>query len=383
MKKLIYTTLALGAVLLAASCQKENTVNTPPVFTAYVDSDTKTVLNGEVSEWNQDHIWILNGDPDNTGWKKEYKTDATSGTSAVFTEVVSSELGSGPVVAICPASAGNDAWWNSECPDVANKLKLEPSQNAIAGTYDPNAHIAVAYSENTSLSFKNAVSLFKFKVVSDNVTEVCIYSNTNTDVLAGHFSVAVTDPDTIYKDASEGVEQFNYVKAKGSFKKGETYYIACLPTTFTDGFTVEVVSNGVKGKDKTTNKEYTLKRNTILDLGDVEYVEKPVETKTLYLDADVWNTSDARFAVYSFGNGEEWTDMTLVSGSVYKVDVKTSYPNLIFVRMNGETSENNWDNDWNKTNDLTLPSDNKNLYTITGWGNYGENSPGSWSLYSK
>ena len=75
--------------------------------------------------------------------------------------------------------------------------------------------------------------------------------------------------------------------------------------------------------------------------------------------------------------------MTLVSGNVYKVDVKTSYPKLIFVRMNGSTTENNWTNKWNQTDNLDLPSDNNNLYTITGWGEPGKKSPGEWSGYSE
>lgn len=392
MKKVFYATLALGALILA-SCQKENSVNGPkvesPVFTASLDtdSDTKTALDetGKKSEWNQDHIWILNGDPKNNSWKKEYKTEATSSSTATFTESNNEvSLGKGPVVAICPASAGNKAWWNKNYPEYVNKLKLDPVQTATAGSYDPNAHIAVAYSENTSLAFNNAVSLLKFTVASGNVSEVCIFPNTKTEYVAGNFSIAVTGDyvGTISKkdDDDSEWENYNYVKATGSFEKGKTYYIACLPTTFTEGFTVEVVSNGIKGDNKTTNKNYELKRNTILDLGSVEY------KKTLYLKPNSnWTSANAWFAAYFFNDSDEktWVKMEQIGADgYYKVVAPdgTKYSKVIFCRMNSANKEDlNWGNTWTQTGDITIGNDN--CYTITedkdNW------SAGSWSVYSE
>lgn len=388
MKKVFYATLALGALIIA-SCQKENSVELPkvdsPVFTAHIDGgDTKTVLNGKKSKWNEDHIWVLNGDPSNTSWKKEYATTATSEDAATFTEVNSEvSLASGPVVAICPASAGKDAWWNKDYPEYANKLFLNPEQTAYAGTYDPKAHIAVAYSDNNTLKFKNAVSLFEFAVASDNVTEVCIYPNTSTDYVAGHFKVAVTGDNvgTIYKDAASDAkwENHSYVKATGTFEKGKTYYIACLPTTFTNGFTVEVVSNGIKGDNKTTAKNYELSRNKILKLGEIGY------KKTLYLEPNAdWLSESAWFAVYFFnkGTGEnEWLKMEKVDGTnYYKVAVTdemvAKYPNLIFCRMNPGKTDLSWESKWSQTGDLAMPKTD-NYFTITSWGD------GTWSYLSK
>lgn len=385
MRKSYFAIIALGALVIA-SCQKENSADLPkvdsPVFTATLDAGTKTALDetGKKSQWNQDHIWILNGNPDNNGWKKEYQTDATSSSTATFTESNSEvSLGEGPVVAVCPASAGNDAWWNKNSPEYVNKLKLDPEQIVTtAGTYDPKAHIAVAYSENTSLSFINAVSLFKFTVASDNVSEVCIFPNNKTEYVAGHFNIAVTGANvgTIY---IKGGDKYNYVKATGNFEKGNTYYIACLPTTFTEGFTVEVVSNGIKGDNKTTAKNYELKRNKILDLGSVEY------KKTLYLKPNSnWTSADAWFAAYFFNDSKEgtWVKMEKVDETgnyqVVAPDV-TKYPKVVFCRMNADNkSDMNWDNKWNQTGDLTIGDEN--CYTITdgAW-----DKSGSWSVYGE
>lgn len=386
MRKSYFAIIALGALVIA-SCQKENSADLPkvdsPVFTATLDtdSDTKTVLvetvDGKKSHWESgDAIRVLNGT--NTKGCDAVYTTTDEGESATFKTDVKDFKGT-EFVAMYPATPAGSAWWNKESPEYVNKLYLNPVQAATVGTYDPNAHIAVAYSENTSLAFINAVSLLKFTVASDNVSEVCIYPNTKTDYVAGNFNIAVTGEHvgTITKERgmSDGWTNDNYVKATGKFEKGNTYYIACLPTTFTKGFTVEVVSNGIKGDNKTTKKNYELKRNTILDLGSVEY------KKTLYLKPnDKWNEANAWFAAYFFGDSNTWVKMEKVGETgYYKVvapDV-TKYPNVIFCRMNPASENLNWGNKWTQTGNLTI-GDN-NCYTITD----GTWEDGSWSVYSE
>ena len=80
-----------------------------------------------------------------------------------------------------------------------------------------------------------------------------------------------------------------------------------------------------------------------------------------------WTTDGARFAAYFFGNGEKWVSMTDLNGDgVYEVQVPTdkNYPNVIFCRMNPSASANNWNNKWNQTGDLTIPTDGKNFFTV-------------------
>ena len=375
MRKSYFAIIALGALVIA-SCQKENSADLPkvdsPVFTATIDadSDTKTVLDGNTSLWNQDHIWILNG---NHAWKKEYYTDATSSSIATFTESnKDATLDKGPVVAVCPASAGNDAWWNKTYPEYVNKLKLNPEQTATEGTYDPNAHIAVAYSENTSLAFMNAVSLLKFTVASDNVSEVCIYPNTSTDYVAGNFSIAVTGDyvGTISKNGGDDSEwkNYNYVKATGTFEKGNTYYIACLPTTFTTGFTVEVVSLGNKEAAKTTPKNYTLNRNKILDLGNVE---STVETRTLYLDITTcWSQATANYDAWIWGDGMSgtWVDFEVANGNILKTTIPNNAKGIKIYRREPKMPSHDKDNDANRWNTVQVDDiTSKNIITITDW----------------
>ena len=103
------------------------------------------------------------------------------------------------------------------------------------------------------------------------------------------------------------------------------------------------------------------------------------DCKTLYLEpTSNWNHSGARFAAYFYGGGlgEQWVDMVSSScNGLWKVAVPNpSYTNVIFVRMNGATSENNWNDGtkWNQTGDLSISGSN-NQYTISD-----ANGGGSW-----
>lgn len=382
MRKSYFAIIALGALVIA-SCQKENSADLPkvdsPVFTATLDadSDTKTELNGKTSEWvKDDAILVMNEKGDTAKY-----TAQNSGATATFKIAAKKNFTGTEFIAMYPATPAGSASWNASADTTVNKLWLKPSQTAVDRGYDPEAHIAVAYSDTKTLDFLNAVSLLKFTCGSGNISEVCVYANGEVNaadgenVLSGNFSFN-TEAKKVTTPTGDGISINKYVKVKGSFVKGNTYYIACLPTTFTEGFTVEVVSNGTKGVYKTTKEPYELKRNKILDLGSVEY-------NTLYLKPNSnWKKDNAWFAAYFFLNNDKntWARMEKVGETgYYKVvapDV-TLYPNVIFCRMDPNKSALNWDSKWNQTGDLIIGNDN--CYTITEntWGD------GFWSPYSE
>ena len=100
---------------------------------------------------------------------------------------------------------------------------------------------------------------------------------------------------------------------------------------------------------------------------------------TLYLKPNSnWTKDGARFAAYFFGNGETWVSMTDEDGDgIYECEVPTGYAQVIFCRMNPNAPENNWNNKWNQTSDLTIPSDGTNLYTVKD-GTW-DKGAGTWS----
>ena len=103
---------------------------------------------------------------------------------------------------------------------------------------------------------------------------------------------------------------------------------------------------------------------------------------TLYLKPNSnWFVDGARFAAYFFGNGEKWVSMTDSNGDgIYEVDVPSGYPSVIFCRMSPSASANNWNNKWNQTADLTVPTNGTNLYTVQDdtWDKGG----GTWSTFN-
>lgn len=324
MKKLIFTTMAISALFLSVSCQKENVNDAPKgegvVFTAYVDGvdpDTKTVIgkNDEgkaVSLWNgQERIWVLNGQEGNASWKKAYQANvSTPATKADFTQETEAKLIGDAFYAIYPCSASNDAAWTGGSESVTG-ITLKAEQTPVVDTYDPSTHIAVAYTTagNYSLAFKNAVSYFKLTVGSDNVSEICIFGKSG-EKITGDFSLKYTtgtEETAPTVETSEGT--LSYVKIISTeanpIVKGNTYYIAVLPTEFKTGFSVEMVVAGTKATVATTDKKYILGRNTILDLGSIA-----VPTKKIYLNAGPWTADNAVFAAYYKGFGEGWVDFS-------------------------------------------------------------------------
>ena len=147
----------------------------------------------------------------------------------------------------------------------------------------------------------------------------------------------------------------------------EVEYFAYTLSSELNGKTISVIfNNGNNGKQTAdiTGVELT-KDNTFTN-----YVEpaKPTETK-LYLKPNAnWMADGARFAAYLWGDGVSavWYDMTLVEGEtdIYVFTLPEGYANLIFCRMNPSTTANDWNNKWNQTGDLKVPTDGKNLFTL-------------------
>ena len=304
MKRIITSTLLLSALALFSACQKSEqqapAKGESIVFTASFAPETKTVIKGKQSLWNQDEIRIFNG---NHSEAKEYVTTAVEAATAEFTiKNPEAKFTGTSFIAVCPDSIATKAWWNSSKDKTINKLYLKPQQTATAGTYDPKGHVAVAYTENHELSFKNACALLKFTIKSDNIKEVCVYSI--GAVLSGNFNFNTVDDNitTTGVDKTDIYETNNYVKVKGNFVNGQTYYMSCIPATLENGLTLEVVNtDGKKGKDRTTTNKIELKRSKIYDLGDVTYL--PIFDYGIVGGFNGWDTSKPLQFVDTDGDG--------------------------------------------------------------------------------
>lgn len=374
MKRIITSTLLLSALALFSACQKSEqqapSKGESLVFTASFAPETKTVIDetGKKSLWNQDEIRIFNG---NHSEAQTYVTDATKAATAEFKiKDETASLTGTSFIAVCPNSLATEAWRNGSADKTINKLWLKPEQTATVGTYDPEGHVAVAYTVNTALEFKNACALLKFTIKSDNIKQVRVYSN--GAVLSGNFNFNAEGQGSITTTAVGGhnYTSHDYVKVTGDFVNGQTYYMSCIPGTLADGFTLEVVNDkAAKGKDNVYTKPIELKRNKIYDLGEVTYTERPTETKTLYLEPGVWEKDGAVYQAYLFNSsGSKWYDFEKVNEGLYKVSFPDQWRTIIACRMNPAGPASNWDSKWNQTQNIPLALfvDN-NCISITAW----------------
>ncbi len=96
--------------------------------------------------------------------------------------------------------------------------------------------------------------------------------------------------------------------------------------------------------------------------------DEPVAQSIVYFNPSAVAKGDERWAVYTWNSliGEQWLNMTEKDG-LYQVTLPDEFTNYIIVRMNGSSTENNWNNKWNQSENLKYSAD-KNLITATGWG---------------
>lgn len=101
-----------------------------------------------------------------------------------------------------------------------------------------------------------------------------------------------------------------------------------------------------------------------------------------------WGSSSAWFAAYFYeGSNSAWVKMDYDSAtsSYYCSKPTGTYSNVIFCRMNPAKTDLSWDSNWNKTGDLTIPSDKDTFAvdSVTQWAeptkSWQDNLSGSYS----
>ena len=94
----------------------------------------------------------------------------------------------------------------------------------------------------------------------------------------------------------------------------------------------------------------------------------PTGKKMYLIVSPEWKQSGARFAAYFFEGTTSftWVNMKYVTDDKYSVDIPSGFSQVIFCRMSGASTENNWNNKWNQTEDLPVQAGS--TYTVVGWG---------------
>ena len=363
--------LSAVAMIAAVSCNKLE--NDAPMqdsqassFVALVDgADTRTVLDGKKSYWNgTEGIRVFDGKLTNG---KVYEATVQKAQSAKFVEKDKSVKISGDdYFAAYPEGFAGSVTWDGDIAHAAKKFWLPGDQTAVAGSYDPSTHIAVAYAEagNNNLEYKNVTSLVKVTVANDNVSEICFYGN-SSEGITGNFDVLYNNGDPKASFAT-GYTKNTYAKISGKIENGSTYYISILPCTFEKGFSIEFVIDGAKYTKKLSSK-YVVERNQIIDLPVAVFEPAEVEKNTVYLlPSSAWTNEKGRYAAWCWGTNAAgtWYDLTdSDADGIFELELPAAFEDIIVLCMKAGT-KNDWSNELARTADLTVPSDNKNCYNV-------------------
>lgn len=120
-------------------------------------------------------------------------------------------------------------------------------------------HVAVAHSTNGTLAFSNVCGLIRVKVTTEGITKV-VFAGKNNEKVAGNVNITVADCGVAGADQ----ESVSLVPDSGaaSIPAGD-YFLAVLPQTFENGFTVKAYKGEAVVLTKDVAGPVTLKRSGV------------------------------------------------------------------------------------------------------------------------
>ncbi len=271
-KTLFWTVLTLAAAACSVACsgkfdEGSDLPDGEVAFVACADggNETRTVMvNGESgykSMWFGEE-WIQIVGRNGNYWFESHNEGLASTTTFTY----SGTFNESEVFAVYPAGSSDYAA-DFGSMTVSN-VTIPSKQSAVAGSYDPMAAVAVAYTTDRTMQFRNVCAILKFTMGTAGVKNVTLWG----DVADG---TGISGTGKLhYNDGKPVVEGMgnNYVSMNGDFVKGETYYMAIAPVVFENGFTVEFSNDGDynKYKVKSTAKRAEFKRSTVYNLGTID-----------------------------------------------------------------------------------------------------------------
>ena len=270
-------------------------------FRASYEPQTKTILNGLTPYWTaSEKITIFNG------VNNEFTAAVTEPSATATFKGELAGKGTKNFRAVSPYSAD---YTYSSLGSTFYGLSIPQEQKAVENTYDPQALVAIAQSDDYNLSFKNLGSLVKFTVISDDVTSVTLRSN-NEEFMSGTFDATYSANPNI--SVREGKDE---VTIKGDFKNGSTYYIVTLPASLEKGF-IALLNGSVKALS--IDAPVQLARSGMVNLGQLSLNPGESQFPDSGDDDDQSIPSDWVIIGEFCGWGDEGTIPTYDMGLYYK-----------------------------------------------------------------
>ena len=284
--------LLIVVTIFFASCVKEIQPRDEYImrscFTGSIDdSEVKAVLedNGSAVWWEpEDSIRIFCGEQSG---KFVSSSNTAVATTTFEGEVAFPSIGADPFFAIYPYSANNS--YDGEYATV----EVPSTQTASIESFDRDAFVMLAQSNNHSLSFKNLCGGVKISVFHQGIDRIVLKGN-NNEVLAGKVKVKMIEGAPYVVEIIEGKTEIVLECPPDTFfKQNQWYYISCLPATLANGFTVELTRSG---KDYVLKGEYNHNTNVTIKRsvwGRVQEVDNLVKyTASSSENALIYKTKD-------------------------------------------------------------------------------------------
>lgn len=103
------------------------------------------------------------------------------------------------------------------------------------------------------------------------------------------------------------------------------------------------------------------------------------DTRTIYLDANIWAVDNPKFSAWAWAEGAEGAayEFTLVEGTIFQTEIPTIATGIIFLRNDPAKFDitKPWDAEWNRAQ-TTIPAD-MNMFRVSSW----DEPWGTWMNY--
>lgn len=272
--------LSAMTMLAAVSCTKEITNETngsatgadlyPMTFTANSQQTKAELVDGKFIHWESgDQINVF----DNTETVYDPFETSDKGSQATFSGMAGKAEG---YYALYPYQS------DASMTEGVIIATFPSEQTAVAGSFDPEAFIAVAQSDNEgNFSFKNVAALVQFTMPEgENAKSATLTANADNEKLCG--PVKITFDENGNPSTTAGGKMTNAVTLKGTLEAGKTYYFVVRPgIAFSEGLTISI--DGKKYRSSSAAPEKTLVRNSVMALPAFTFKEgMPKDLYTAY-----------------------------------------------------------------------------------------------------
>lgn len=247
------------------------------------------------------------------------------------------EKGGSFYVKATPADGYGFTNWsvNGASVSTANPVKVDVAEN---GSLSVNGKSVTM--EQLTPNFVQTINVTLTSGKGGTISYSCTYNGTN--VKAG----------TVAENSTETVK----------VPRGTTFTLTANPNSgynFTGwGADISNFGNEVKPLPTTRFED---------GIFTAEFEKAPNKTLYLKLGCNEWKAGNQRFVAVLKEPGEEQIVMTKVSDDLYQVVVPSdkNYANVIFCKMSNNNEQFDWNNKDYQTDNLTIPTDGKMMYTVT------------------